>query len=70
MLGYNHLFFADNVVQTTEQQLEHGEEITPVRLSQEELEEQLLRGAISCPITTGLYYLAREKTKNFTTFTF
>lgn len=70
MFGYSHMFLVNNVVYSKYQKLEEWEEITPVVLSQNELELQIFSWEIECSKTISLYFLAKEKTKNFTYFDF
>ncbi len=50
------------------QLLEDTESITCITLTQEELESNILDGKIRCPYLISLYYTAKAKTNNFTTF--
>ena len=70
MFGYSHMFLANNIIYSQHQKLELWEEITPVVLSQNELELQIFSWKIECSTTISLYFLAKEKTKNFTCFEF
>ena len=48
--------------------LEDGEDIICRELSQEELELDIISGNIHCPYLISLYFTAKAKTNNFTTF--
>ncbi len=63
-----HIYFADDCVESGYPDLEEEEDIQVMILSQEELESKIHSSDIVCPYTISLYFLAKAKTNNFTTF--
>jgi 8-oxo-dGTP pyrophosphatase MutT (NUDIX family) len=45
-----------------------GEDISTMLVSPEECEKMILDGTIECCFTPAIYFLAKEKTNNFTNF--
>lgn len=70
MRGNLHLYLITGVEQIQNQDTHLGEDISLEEYTLEEFESMIVRGDIVCSYTVHTYFLAKEKTKNFTCFDF
>ena len=67
-IGKTSYFLAIWCEKKQEQQLDPSEEIHSIELSSSEIESQITLGGIDCPYLISVYFTAKIKTHNFTTF--
>lgn len=70
MRGNLHLYLITEVEQIQNQDTHLGEDISLKEYTIEEFESMIVCGDIICSYTVHTYFLAKEKTKNFTCFEF
>ena len=70
MRGNLHFYFMNEVEKSKDQNTHLGEDISLWEYTLEVFENMITNGTIICSYTVHAYFLAKERTKNFTCFEF